>query len=67
MTDELSFREQPLRSASVRDIDGIAPELAARLPGFSDLGIDLATLIEAVHRAGPTKGPATPGLPETMS
>jgi hypothetical protein len=67
VTEELSFGEQPLRVASIENVDGIAPELAARLPGFADFGIDLATLIEAVREAGPAKGPATPGWPETMS
>ncbi len=45
-------------------IDGVAPELAARFPGFVRTGIDLPTLIEATRNAG---NPANPAWPEIMS
>lgn len=45
---------------------GVPAELAARLPGFADLGIDPALLMQAVRSAGPEKGPATPGWPRAM-
>jgi esterase FrsA len=44
----------------------IPPAIAARLPGFADLGIDFDQLVAAVRAAGPERGPATPGWPEAM-
>jgi esterase FrsA len=49
-----------------RSITGIPPEIAARLPGFADFQIDGETLVEAVRRAGPQMGPATPTWAPTL-
>ncbi len=42
-------------------IEGVPAEIAARLPGFADFGIDGDQLVRAVQEAGALLGPATPG------
>jgi esterase FrsA len=42
-------------------IEGVPAEIAARLPGFADFGIDGDQLVRAVQQAGSLLGPATPG------
>ena len=50
-----------------RAIEGIPAELAARLPGFVEFGIDGELLVEAIRAAGRERGPATPGWAEAIS
>jgi esterase FrsA len=47
-------------------IKGVPPVLAVRLPGFMDFGIDGDILVEAVRKAGPENGPATPGWSDVL-
>src|SRR3990167_3286268 len=47
-------------------IEGVPPEIAVRLPGFVDFGLDGDILVEAVRKAGPERGPATSGWCEVM-
>jgi len=52
------YAANPESYESIRDVPA---GIAVRLPGFADLGIDGATLVEAVREAGPQVGPATAG------
>ena len=49
-----------------RAIVGVPAELAARIPGFADMGVDPDTVVEAIRQAGPERGPATPGWADAM-
>jgi esterase FrsA len=56
-----SFAEYAANPDAYLSIQGVPPEIAARLPGFADFGIDGDQLVGAVREAGPQMGPATPG------
>lgn len=47
-------------------IRGVPPTLAVRLPGFVDFGINGDVLVDAIRKAGPEHGPATPGWSEAF-
>lgn len=49
-----------------RSITNVPPEIAARLPGFADFQIDGEALVDAVRKAGPQMGPATPTWAATL-
>jgi hypothetical protein len=50
-----------------RGIAGIPAELAKRIPGFADSGVDPDRIVAAIRAAGPEKGPATPGRAERIA
>jgi esterase FrsA len=50
-----------------RTIAGVPAELAKRIPGFADSGVDPDRIVAAIRAAGPEKGPATPGWADKIS
>ncbi len=66
-----TFAEYEAHPDTFLTIQGVPPEIAARLPGFADfvtpLGIAGDMLVQAIHEAGPAIGPATPGWQTTLS
>jgi esterase FrsA len=56
-----TFNEYAADPDAYQGIKGVPPEIAARLPGFADFGINGDQLVQAVREAGPQMGPATPG------
>ena len=56
-----TFTEYTANPDAYLSIQGVPPEIAARLPGFADFGINGDQLVGAVREAGPQMGPATPG------
>lgn len=56
-----TFAEYAANTDAYLGIKGVPPEIAARLPGFADFGINGDQLVQAVREAGPQMGPATPG------
>lgn len=50
-----------------RTIAGVPAELAKRIPGFADSGVDPDRIVAAIRAAGPEKGPATPGWADKMA
>ena len=61
-----SFTEYAANPDAYLSIQGVPPEIAARLPGFADFGINGDQLVQAVREAGPQMGPATPGWAATL-
>ncbi len=56
-----TFAEYSAAPNSYLSIEGVPAEIAARLPGFADFGINGDQLVQAVQQAGALLGPATPG------
>jgi hypothetical protein len=56
-----TFAEYAAAPDAYSSIEGVPPEIAARLPGFADFGMDGEQLVGAVREAGPQMGLATPG------
>jgi esterase FrsA len=56
-----TFQDYAANPDAYLSIQGVPPEIAARLPGFADFGMDGHQLVQAVREAGPQLGPATPG------
>jgi esterase FrsA len=56
-----TFLEYAASPDKYSSIQGVPAEIAARLPGFAEFGIDGDQLVRAVREAGPQMGPATPG------
>lgn len=50
-----------------RGIASVPAELAKRIPGFADSGVDPDRIVAAIRAAGPEKGPATPGWAEKIA
>jgi esterase FrsA len=50
-----------------RTIVGVPAELAKRIPGFADSGVDPDRIVAAIRAAGPEKGPATPGWADKIA
>jgi esterase FrsA len=50
-----------------RTIAGVPAELAKRIPGFADSGVDPDRIVAAIRVAGPERGPATPGWADTIA
>ena len=61
-----TFAEYAANPDAYLSVKGVPPEIAARLPGFADFGIDGDQLVQAVREAGPQMGPATPGWAVTI-
>lgn len=56
-----NFNEYAANPGQFSSIEGVPAEIAARLPGFADFGLNGDKLVQAVREAGPEKGPITPG------
>lgn len=61
-----NFAEYTSNPNRFSSIEGVPSEIAVRLPGFATFGMDGDVLVEAVRKAGPEKGPATPGWSKVL-
>jgi esterase FrsA len=65
--DAPDYRAYAAEPGLWRTIAGVPAELAKRILGFADSGIDPDRIVAAIRAAGPEKGPATPGWAETIA
>ncbi len=56
-----SFAQYAANPEKFETIEGVSPEIALRLPGFADFGMDGDDLVEAVRKAGKSPVAATWG------